>query len=76
MKHSDWAKPTDNEVKELEYTQLEDGNGTSNSNSNGNNGNNGNGNPNVPVSGGIGFVLLLVLIWGYLITKKNEALTK
>jgi len=53
MKHSEWATPTQEEVRELEYTQLEENNG------------NGKGNgTSVPVNSGILFALAIALIFG------------
>ena len=53
MQHSEWATPTTNEIKELEYTQLEENNG------------NGKGNGNsVPINGGMWIVLFAVIIFG------------
>jgi hypothetical protein len=53
MKHSEWATPTTEEVRELEYTQLEQNNG------------NGKGNGNsVPINGGMWIVLFAVIIFG------------
>ena len=72
MKHSEWTTPTTEEVKELEYTQLEENNGASNSNSKGNGNGNGNGNPSVPVSGGIGFILLLAFFYGFYQARKKR----
>jgi len=57
MKHSEWAIPTNEEVRELEYTQLEENNGNGKGN--------GNGNSNsVPINGGMGVVLFAVIIFG------------
>ena len=54
MKHSEWATPTTEEVRELEYTQLEQNNG------------NGKGNlsTTVHINGGMWFVLFAVIIFG------------
>ena len=54
MKHSEWAKPTEDEVRELEYTQLEQNNG------------NGKGNlsTSVPINGGMWVVLFAVIVFG------------
>ena len=54
MQHSEWATPTTEELKELEYTQLEENNG------------NGKGNTTttVPVNGGILIVFTIVLLYG------------
>jgi hypothetical protein len=55
MKHSEWAKPTEDEVRELEYTQLQQNNG------------NGKGNlptTTVPINGCMWFVLFAVIIFG------------
>ena len=56
MKHSEWATPTQEEVREMEYTQLEENNGNGK----------GGGNPNnsVPVNSGILFALAIALIFG------------
>jgi GH24 family phage-related lysozyme (muramidase) len=54
MKHSEWATPTQEEVRELEYTQLEENNG----NGKGNNG------TSVPVNSGILFAALVAFIFG------------
>jgi hypothetical protein len=54
MQHSEWVKPTEEEVRELEYTQLEENNGNGK----------GNNNNSVPVNGGMWFVAILVLIIG------------
>jgi len=57
MKHSEWATPTTEEIKELEYTQLEENNGNGKGN--------GNGNSNsVPINGGMWVVLFAVIIFG------------
>jgi len=56
MKHSEWMKPTEDEVRELEYTQLEQNNGNGKGN--------GNGNNSVPINGGMWIVLLAVIIFG------------
>jgi hypothetical protein len=53
MQHSEWATPTTEEIKELEYTQLEENN------------ENGKGNGNsVPINGGMWIVLFAVIIFG------------
>lgn len=54
MKHSEWMRPTDDEVRELEYTQLEENNG------------NGKGNldTSIPINGGIAFVLIIAILFG------------
>lgn len=57
MKHSDWMQPTDDEVRELEYTQLEENNG------NGVGGGSGK-NTSVPINGGIAFVLIIAIFIG------------
>jgi hypothetical protein len=54
MQHSEWATPTQEEVRELEYTQLEQNNG----NGKGNNG------TSVPVNSGILFAALVAFIFG------------
>ena len=59
MQHSEWATPTNEEVRELEYTQLEENNGNGNGG-----GGKGNSNNSVPVNGGVWVVLLVVLIIG------------
>ena len=59
MQHSEWVKPTTEEVRELEYTQLEENNGNGNGG-----GGKGNSNNSVPVNGGVCVVLLVVLIIG------------
>ena len=57
MQHSEWATPTTEEVRELEYTQLEENNGNGKGN--------GNGNSNsVPINGGMWVVLFAVIIFG------------
>ena len=56
MKHSEWANPTEDEVRELEYTQLEQNNGNGKGN--------GNGNNSVPINGGMWVVLFAVIIFG------------
>ena len=57
---SPWEdQPNTEELKELEYTQLEEAKG----------GNGGN-NTSVPINEGIIFVLIAVLIFGFLYTKK------
>jgi len=50
MKHSEWIKPTEDEVRELEYNQIEEAKG-------------GNGN-NVPINGGMWVILLFAVIFG------------
>lgn len=57
MKHSEWMQPTDDDVRELEYTQLEENNG------NGVGGGSGK-NTSVPINGGLVFVLLITVIYG------------
>jgi hypothetical protein len=55
MQHSEWATPTEDEVRELEYTQLEQNNGK------------GQGNlptTTVPINGGMWVVLFAVIIFG------------
>jgi len=54
MKHSEWATPTQEEVRELEYTQLEENNGNGKGNGNG---------TSVPVNSGILFALAIALIY-------------
>ncbi len=56
MQHSKWATPTTEEVRELEYTQLEENNGNGKGN--------GNGNNSVPINGGMWVVLFAVIIFG------------
>ena len=56
MKHSEWAKPTTEEIKELEYTQLEENNGNGKGK--------GNSNNSVPINGGMWVVLFAVIIFG------------
>ena len=56
MKHSEWANPTEDEVRELEYTQLEQNNGNGKGN--------GNGNNSVPINGGMWVVLFAVILFG------------
>ncbi len=55
MQHSEWATPTTEEVRELEYTQLEENNGNGKGNGNGN---------SVPINGGMWVVLFAVIIFG------------
>jgi len=57
MKHSEWMKPTEDDVRELEYTQLEQNNGNGKGQGNGNQ-------TNVPINGGMWIVLLAVVIFG------------
>lgn len=57
MKHSEWATPTTEEVRELEYTQLEQNNGNGKGNGNGNG-------TSVPVNSGILFALVIAIIFG------------
>lgn len=57
MKHSEWATPTQEEVRELEYTQLEENNGNGNGAGSGKN-------TSVPINGGLVFVLLIAVIYG------------
>jgi len=67
MQHSEWATPTTEEVRELEYTQLEENNGNGKGN--------GNGNNSVPINGGMWVVLFAVIIFGLftqLRINKNE----
>jgi hypothetical protein len=56
MQHSEWATPTTEEIKELEYTQLEQNNGNGK----------GQGNPNnsVAINGAMWVVLFAVIIFG------------
>jgi len=56
MKHSEWATPTNEEVRELEYTQLEENNGNGKGQ--------GNQNNSVPINGGMWVVLFAVIIFG------------
>ena len=56
MKHSEWAKPTTEEVRELEYTQLEENNGNGKGQ--------GNQNNSVPINDGMWVVLFAVIIFG------------
>ena len=64
-KNSPWGEqPTTEELKELEYTQLEENNGK------GGGGGGGNPNTSVPVNGGIGIVLFCTLLWGLYLSKK------
>ena len=55
MKHSEWATPTQEEVRELEYTQLEENNGNGKGNGNG---------TSIPVNSGILFALAIAIIFG------------
>jgi len=55
MQHSEWAKPTADEVKEFEYTQLEQNNGKGSDKKN---------ETYVPIDSGLYFVVLIVLIFG------------
>lgn len=55
MQHSEWATPTNEEMRELEYTQLEQNNGNGKGNGNGN---------SVPINGGMWIVLFAVIIFG------------
>ena len=55
MKHSEWAAPTQEEVRELEYTQLEENNGNGKGNGNG---------TSIPVNSGILFALAIAIIFG------------
>ena len=57
MKHSEWATPTQEEVRELEYTQLEENNGNGKGNGNGNG-------TSIPVNSGILFALAIAIIFG------------
>jgi hypothetical protein len=56
MQHSEWATPTTEEVRELEYTQLEQNNGNGKGQ--------GNQNNSVAINGGMWFVLFAVIIFG------------
>lgn len=56
MKHSEWVEPTNEELHELEYTQIDEAAG-------GNGNGNGKGN-NVPINNGIVIVLIFVIIFG------------
>jgi hypothetical protein len=52
MKQSEWMKPTTEEIKELEYNQIEEAKG-------------GNGNQTTaPINGGMWVVLFAVIIFG------------
>lgn len=52
MKHSEWMKPTEDEVRELEVNQIEEAKG-------------GGGNNNsIPINGGMWVVLFAVIIFG------------
>ena len=54
MKHSDWMKPTTEEIHELEVNQIEEAKGG-----------NGNGNNNsIPINSGMWVVLLFAVIFG------------
>ena len=55
MQHSEWATPTNEKMRELEYTQLEQNNGNGKGNGNGN---------SVPINGGMWIVLFAVIIFG------------
>ena len=57
MKHSEWMQPTNDEVRELEYTQLEENNGNGNGAGSGKN-------TSVPINGGIAFVLIIAIFIG------------
>lgn len=59
MKHSEWMQPTDDEVRELEYTQLEENNGNGVGS-----GGKGNSNNSVPINSGIAFVLIIAILLG------------
>lgn len=56
MKHSEWMQPTDDEVRELEYTQLEENNG--------NGVGSGKKDVSIPMNGGIAFVLIIAIFIG------------
>ena len=56
MKHSEWMQPTNDEVRELEYTQLEENNG--------NGSGSGKKDVGVPINGGILFALAIAIIFG------------
>jgi hypothetical protein len=56
MQHSEWATPTTEEVRELEYTQLEQNNGNGKGQ--------GNQNNSVAINGGMWVVLFAVIIFG------------
>jgi len=56
MQHSEWATPTNEEVRELEYTQLEENNGNGKGQ--------GNQNNSVPINDGMWVILLFALIFG------------
>ena len=58
MKHSEWMQPTDDEVRELEYTQLEENNG------NGVGSGSGKKDVSIPINGGLVFVVLITVIYG------------
>jgi len=62
-------QPTETEVRELEYTQLEENNGNGKGQGNGNQ-------TSIPVNGGIVFVAIIALIYGFLTSKKNEIPSK
>jgi len=55
MKHSEWMKPTTEEVHELENNQIEEKGGNGNGNGNGN---------SVPIDNGLWVILLFALIFG------------
>lgn len=57
MEHSNWMQPTQDEVRELEYTQLQENNGNGVGAGSGKN-------TSVPVNGGLVFVLLIAVIYG------------
>lgn len=61
MQHSEWAQPTQDEVRELEYTQLEENNGNGKGQ--------GNNQTSVPVNGGIWIVVAFAIIYGFLRSK-------
>jgi hypothetical protein len=67
MQHSEWATPTTEEVRELEYTQLEENNGNGKGNGNGN---------SVSINGGMWIVLFAVIIFGLFRINKNETPSK
>lgn len=56
MQHSEWMQPTEDEVRELEYTQLEENNG--------NGVGSGKKDVSVPINSGIFFILLIAVIFG------------
>jgi len=66
LRNTPWEdnKPSETELQELEYTQLEQNNGNGKGNGNGNQ-------TNVPINGGLWFVLIVSFLFGIYYSKNT-----